>query len=121
MMEKPEGNLNGYAWDELHLQGLFDKDSDYNGMLGTSVMELIKLFSSQGHSGGSAAATIYLFNKLAKFEPLSALTNDPDEWVEVGYGMWQNRRKGDAFSEDNGKTYRVHGDDTEYYSEDCGA
>ena len=41
-------DLTDHARNELKLAGLFDKDSDYDGMLGDSVMELVKVFSKQG-------------------------------------------------------------------------
>jgi hypothetical protein len=40
---------------EIDLVGLSDQDSDYNGMIGDAVMQLIRLFSAQGHSGFSAS------------------------------------------------------------------
>lgn len=52
------------AWVNKH--GLKDKDSDYNGMLGEAVLELVELFSKQGHSGYSAKQTISLFTQLFK-------------------------------------------------------
>ena len=49
-----ESTLVTYARDELQRAGLFDEDSDYGGMLGEGALELVKLFSTQGHSGMSA-------------------------------------------------------------------
>ena len=95
-----------YAQDELKRHGLFDKDSDYDGMLGTAVMDLITVFSIQGHSGASAYMVSELFNKLSRYEPLSALTNDPSEWLDYGESNFlQSTRRPDAFSADGGKTY----------------
>ena len=56
--------LQSYAYEWLKRQGLFDDDSDYGGMLGDAVFELIKVFSKQGHSGFSARITRALFNRL---------------------------------------------------------
>ena len=44
--------------------GMFDKDSDYDGMIGEAIMELSETFSNQGHSGMSALLTISLFTQL---------------------------------------------------------
>ncbi len=41
------------AW--LEQNGLFDKDSDYDGWLGQTTIEVIELIGKQGHSGGSAS------------------------------------------------------------------
>jgi len=44
--------------------GMYDADSDYDGMIGAAIEELSLVFSKQGHSGGSAQITIGLFNQL---------------------------------------------------------
>lgn len=105
-------NLEKHAEYELKRAGLFDEDSDYGGMLGHSTMKLIKYFAEEGHSGMSASMQIALFRKLAAFKPLTPLTNNPDEWMEVSEyagpeqkGLWQNKRSSDCFSTDGGKTY----------------
>lgn len=104
-------NLVKHAEYELKLAGLFDKDSDYNGMLGDAVLELVKVFAKQGHSGFSAALTLDLFSKVANYQPLTPIGKFKDEWVDVagmtadGKGMWQNKRRGTTFSRDGGKTW----------------
>lgn len=104
-------NLVAHAKRELELAGMFDKDSDYDGMLGDGVLKLIEQFSKGGHSGGSAMMTLNLFDQLARFKNLTPLTNAPDEWNDVsdmsGIPHWQNKRNGEAFSEDGGKTYTL--------------
>lgn len=47
--------------DEL---GMFDKDSDYDGMIGEAVLELSETFANQGHSGMSATVVTQLFYQL---------------------------------------------------------
>lgn len=102
-------SLKEHAKYELEKVGLFDKDSDYGGMIGKAVMELIEKFSEQGHSEFSAMQVLAIFNKLASFKPLSKITSDPDEWNDVsgmsGKPMWQNKRCSSSFSEDGGKTW----------------
>lgn len=98
-------SLSDYARAELQREGLFDDDADYGGMLGQAVMDLIDLFAMQGHSGYSAHLTVELFTRLARYQPLSALTDDPAEWGEVMDDLWQSRRDPAAFSKDGGKTY----------------
>lgn len=100
-----ESNLVRHARYELTRAGLLDRESDYDGMLGAAVLELIETFSAQGHSGASAAAVAELLVPLARFEPISDLTDDPDEWFEVTDGLWQSRRMSDAFSRDGGRTF----------------
>ena len=62
--------LTEFAEAELRRVGLFDEDSDYNGMLGEAVMELIRTFAKQGHSGCSAGITADLFNRVVRYKPL---------------------------------------------------
>jgi hypothetical protein len=58
--------LQVYAYRWLEKEGFLDKDAPYDGMLGKAVLELIKAFSKQGHSGFSAGATRELFNMILK-------------------------------------------------------
>ncbi len=104
-------SLIDYAKDELNRAGLFDKDSDYDGMIAEAVMELITVLSKQGHSGGSHYVTMEVFNRVANYKPLKPLTNNPDEWrkclsehVSKGTRLWQSRRNSEIFSTDGGKT-----------------
>ena len=94
-------SLISHAKKELELAGMFSKGSDYDGMLGDAVLELIALFSKQGHSGCSAGMTVQLFQKLADFKPLAPLTLKDDEWNETIGGSFQNRRNSAVFK--NGK------------------
>ena len=104
--------LIDHAKRELDLAGLFDKDSDYDGMIGKAVMELCKCFADQGHSGFSANWVLDLFRRLGKYEPLTPITDDPKDWNDIsemsGRGspkMWQCKRNPSLFSENGGKSY----------------
>ena len=96
--EPAESNLVAHARRELNLIG--EEPEVIEGYL-----KVIQAFADMGHSGGSAMVAIPVINELLSFRPLSPLTDDPDDWIEVGYGMWQNRRDGRMFSEDGGRTY----------------
>lgn len=102
-------NLVEHARRELEL---VDAGRDiYGEMLPDAVIELIEVFAKQGHSGMSAILVTDMFNKLARFEALSPLTDDPDEWhkhptdIAGRDDLWQNKRDSSAFSNDGGKTY----------------
>lgn len=96
---------------ELRVAGLFDKDSDYGGMLGHAVMRLLKIHVKEGHSGFSNSMAVDIFRRLALGEVLTPITNNPDEWSNVtdmgnpNIPMWQNKRDCAHFSNDGGKTY----------------
>lgn len=98
-------DLSEYARSELERAGLFKEDSDYDGMLGTAVMELVETFAKQGHSGYSAHCVIDLFSTVASYKPLEPITSDPDEWFMPVDGVWQSKRRPSTFSRDGGKTW----------------
>lgn len=108
-------NLTKHAKEELQLAGLFDKDSDYDGMIGKAVMELVEVFSKQGHSGFSAGLTLQIFNEVANYKNLTPIGKSKDEWMNVSEHsiepMWQNKRRGTTFSRDGGKTWYDIDDD----------
>jgi hypothetical protein len=106
-------NLETHAERELRKAGLFDKDSDYGGMIGVAVMRMIRVFSEEGHSGASAMLTLAAFERIARFKTLTPLTSNPDEWMQVSPDhmpdgsptVWQSLRQSSCFSNDGGKTY----------------
>lgn len=102
-------NLKQHAETELQMSGFLSKDSSYNGMLGEAVLELIDVFSKQGHSGTSAGMVSDLFNKLSRFQPLGGLTGKDEEWGEAyGDGMFQNKRESGVFKYPDGRCSYVN-------------
>lgn len=105
------GNLEKHATTELRRAGWFRKSGMYGGMIGPSVLKLVKTFAAEGHSGMSGRIALTLFHEVARFRPLSKLTDNPKEWMDVADGtsdrkpLWQSRRKPSCFSHDGGKTY----------------
>ena len=73
-----------------------------------NILELLKVFSEQGHSGSSAQYVLNLFERLARFKPISPLTGEDDEWNELQENMYQNNRDGEVFKKD-GKAYWISG------------
>jgi hypothetical protein len=94
-------SLKKHAKQELEFAGFFSEDSDYGGMLGKAVMELIDVFSEQGHSGMSASLTLKLFSKVANYESLSPLTGKDEEW-DFTHDHWQNKRNSAVFKDKDG-------------------
>jgi len=116
-------NFVSHAKRELELAGLFDKDSDYDGMLGEAAMELIGLFSWQGHSGFSAGIVRDIFNRLANYETLTendhSLYNDVSEMYGHPEGTnFQCSRDSKYFSDDGGETWYNVEDKTMYVGTD---
>jgi len=92
-------SLKKHAENELRIAGLFDKDSDYGGMLGEAALEIVEVFAKQGHSGMSASMVTSIVEKLMRFEPLTPLTGDDDEWCEFSPGKFQNKRYSSVFKD----------------------
>ena len=103
-------SLQYHAKTELELAGFFDKDSDYGGMIGEAVMELIEVFAKQGHSGMSAPYVANIFNQLAKYEALQPITGKDEEWVDItphsedGETWYQNKRCSAIFKDGKDRT-----------------
>ncbi len=77
-------NRHDFFKRRLQELGMYDDDSDYDGMIGTAVEGLSATFAEQGHSGMSAAVTVALFNKLMHewnkpLQPVQASTDQPPE------------------------------------------
>ena len=82
-------------------------DDEMDRMMRDNVMELIRVFSSQGHSGFSAPYCLSLFDRLARFEPVAPLTGADDEWRQPDPNdpSVQNRRDGSVFRDKDGRAY----------------
>lgn len=102
--------LEEHAKQELERANLFS-GGDYEGLIGNSVMELVKTLSSQGHSGMSHQITMEVFNIVANFKTLTSISSDPAEWNDVsqfsndGNKLYQSNRNPEIFSKDGGKTW----------------
>lgn len=94
---------------EIERAGLFSEDGDfYGGRTGKALMELCEVFSKQEHSGMSAGLVAGLFKRLAEWKPISPLTGDEDEWIEITDNLYQNKRCPSVFKEGKmGKAYQA--------------
>ena len=122
---KKDSPLVEHARREMEFVGLFDEDSDYGGMIPNAVLELMEVFSKQGHSGYSASLVGSLWYRLMQFKPLTEVTLDPKEWIDVSENMlppekikageriWQNIRSSSVFSTDGGKAWKDYDSNTE--------
>jgi hypothetical protein len=102
-------NLVEYAKAEL--ASLAGKDGPYDGMIAEAVVDLVKVFAEQGHSGGSASMTLALFKRVAAFQPIGPLTGADDEWGEPleHDGSRQNRRCFTVFKRADGTAFDSNG------------
>ena len=105
-------NLINHAINELKSIGMYGTDDEMSQMMSQSVLDLLEVFSKQGHSGHSAPYCIKLFKTLAEFKPLSPLSGKDEEWNDVsdhtGGNLYQNKRCSSVFK-DGDRAYNVDG------------
>lgn len=92
-----------------------DDEGNYDEMqqmVVDSLRELVTVFSEQGHSGFSANYVLNVFEKLARFEPITPLTGEDWEWCSLDYDddmAYQNKRDGRVFKRSDGTAYFTEG------------
>jgi hypothetical protein len=103
-----DNNLVQHALIELEVAGYFDADR-MSALAAHGAVDLVRVFSTQEHSGFSASFMRHLFHKLVAYEPLGPLTGVDSEWMDVsdmsGVTMYQNRRCGHVFKDRDGRAY----------------
>ena len=63
------------------------------------MIEILEKFFDQWDSGGAVHAVAPVLQRLIAGKTLSPLTGEPDEWNEVGDGVFQNRRISSVFKD----------------------
>lgn len=100
---------------ELDIIGMTeDSPDEINRMMRESILNIILVFSNSGFSGFSASYAVNVLEKLLRFDPLTPLTGEDDEWVDVsGYGdgtpHYQNKRASRVFKDADGSAYDIDG------------
>ena len=107
-------NLLEFAKRELDAIGMGENTSDeMNKSMRKHLLFMVEEFSKGGHSGFSASYAIGVLEKLLKFTPLSPLTGEDSEWVDVskesGYPLYQNNRCFSVFKSDSHGAYDTNG------------
>lgn len=92
-----EAELARIPHDEDGLQSLMDRD----------ILEIVKMFGEQGHSGFSAGYALSVLERLLRFKPLSPLTGEKDEWNDTGRGTMQNKRCSSVFKNSDGTVHDI--------------
>ena len=105
-------SLVNHAKREFEVLG-WPGDDELQKMVCDNIIELLEMFSAQGHSGTSAPYVLGQFNELAKFNPISPLTGEDSEWNNIsdisGEELYQNNRCSDVFKDGDGNAYWIHG------------
>ena len=108
---RSELKIAGYDIDAPYKEE-FETGEDYANACAKNAYKMLEVFSSAGHSGFSGEATLQLFDRLARWQNLTPLTNNPEEWQLINNEKYQSKRNPACFSNDNLKTY-YDIDDTE--------
>lgn len=102
--------METYAIDELTRIGMYGSGDEMNDAMCEHILKMVNVFAEEGHSGFSAEYAISILQKLLRFEPLSPLTGEDDEWNEVGDGHYQNKRLSRVFKKGkDGQAYDNRG------------
>lgn len=109
-------NLLWHAEEEFRAAGWVDENGKYNDDMQEAickhVLKLLKVFSTEGHTGSTAPYAISLFSRLARFEPIAPLTGEDWEWIKHDYSngvSYQNKRCSSVFKDENGEAYNIDG------------
>lgn len=102
-----------FCSDELDHIGLTeDSPEEMNRAIRRHVLHMVSEFAKEGHSGMSASYALSILKKLLAYEPLSPLTGNDDEWVNVSSYMdrevYQSKRCSKVFKEGD-EVYNIEG------------
>lgn len=104
-----DGALARHTIAEFDARGDFQAEGPDN-WIAHNVLDLVRVFSAQGHSGSSAPFAISMFKTVASFKPLGPLTGADSEWFDHGFSdgtRYQNKRAGHVFKGDDGIAYDI--------------
>jgi len=93
-----------HAWREFRIAGWMNDKHEFEDemqeLLCKQIIELLKIFSTHGHSGSSAPYAIELFRELASWEILTPLTGGDSEWNNtIDPAIYQNIRCSHVFKQ----------------------
>lgn len=82
-----------------------------------AILDVIRAFANGEHSGFTASIAIQYIDRLLRYKPLTRLTLEDSEFVEVADGVYQNIRCGNVFKQKDrfdGKPYCIDGPNGEF-------
>lgn len=93
-------SLIEFARRELQLLGYDAEDA-------AAMLDILRIFFDRWDSGGAVHVVAPHLLRLINGQPLTPLTGDDDEWMEVGDGVYQNVRCSTVFKKTGGKPYDI--------------
>ena len=70
-----------------------------------SVIEAFNIMQLEPDASDHCVATL---TQLLRYGNLAPLTDEPKEWIQIGDELWQSIRNRDAFSNNDGTTYKLY-------------
>ena len=117
-------NLVDYAKSELEIleQNCGDDTEALNmqKIVTENVLNIVKTFADQGHSGFSANYILNLLERLLRYNPLTPIEDIQEDWLDLSqFGMddLQHKRCSSVFKRKDGTAYWVEG---KIFSDDNG-
>lgn len=83
---------------------------DFANMMDAHIVGMVQLFDDEGHSGFSASYAVGILEKILRFEPVTPLTGEDDEWTALDYEddmVAQNKRCSHVFKRSDGTAYDI--------------
>lgn len=110
---------NLIEWAKAELEKIGSQDDEMQQMMNKDILQIVEVFSEQGHTGFSASYALNIINRLLDWKPITALTGDDDEWVNTHGDTYQNKRCSAVFKKgkDNSTAYYIDG---KIFSDDGG-
>lgn len=107
-------SIIAFAKQELDAIGMTENSEDeMNREMRKHLLHMVEEFTKEGHSGYSASYAVNILSKLLMWKPLSPITGDSSEWVEVYENeqgpVFQNKRCSHVFKEADGRAYDSEG------------
>lgn len=88
-----ESELRRAAMKEVDKTGMHDEDLE---KIYANALDLVGTFSDMRQSGESAAIMFNILSRIIRFKPISPLTGEDDEWIEIQHTdelkLYQNAR-----------------------------
>jgi len=101
-----KSNLEIFAENELSRLGKDEMQEAMNKHL----LQMVKVFTEEGHSGFSAMYAIRCLERLLRFLPLTEIEDKPEEWKEADETLLQHKRCSQIFkNKTDGKAFNVNG------------
>lgn len=100
-------NYKKHAQREFDILG-WPGDDEMQGWVCENIIDLLSVFSSQGHSGSSAPYVLNIFEKVSSFKPITPIECTDLEWGESfsNDDSYQNKRLSSVFKKGkDGKPY----------------